>query len=142
MADAYYGDYGSAIAGQQRARQQRSIARQQSAFLGQQRGSRRLADIRREYTEAFQPKMAEYGKRGLAGPNVQSGIQRKGLERFAADLQRNLGTEQESVQDALNQIAMEEAADQANLDSYISELNLRKQQDIINAATALRQFGA
>jgi hypothetical protein len=142
MAEAFYGDYGQSIAAQQRRRQQRSIANQQSAFLGQQRGSRRLADLRRDYVEGFQPKMAEYGRRGLAGPNVQSGVQRKGLERYAADLQRNLGLEQESIQDDLNRIAMEEANEQADLDAYIAELNLRKQQDIINAATALRQFGA
>jgi hypothetical protein len=142
MAEAFYGDYGQAVAAQQRRRSQRSIANQQSAFLGQQRGSRRLSDIRRQYVEGFQPKMAEYGRRGLAGPGVQSGIQRKGLERYAADLQRNLGVEQQSIQDDLNRIAMEEANDQAELDAYISELNLRKQQDIINAATALRQFGA
>jgi hypothetical protein len=142
MAEAFYGDYGQNIAAQQRRRQQRSIANQQAAFLGQQRGSRRLADLRRDYVEGFQPKMAEYGRRGLAGPNVQSGIQRKGLERYAADLQRNLGLEQESIQDDLNRIAMEEANEQADLDAYIAELNLRKQQDIINAATALRQFGA
>ena len=142
MASAYYGDYGAAIAAAQRKRSQSSIARQQSAFLGQQRGSRRMADLRREYTEWFRPKMAEYGQRGLAGPSVKSGIQRKGLERYAAELQRNLGIERQSIQDQLNQIAMEEAADQAELDAYIADLNLQKQRDIIAAAAALREYGA
>lgn len=142
MADIYFGDYGQSVAAQQRRRSQQSIARQQSAFLGQQRGSRRMADLRREYVEGFRPQMEAFGKRGLAGPNVRSGIQRKGLERYAAELQRNLGLEQQSIQDELNQIAMQEAASQAELDSYINELNLRKQQDIIAAATALREMGA
>jgi hypothetical protein len=142
MADIYFGDYGQSVASAQRRRSQRSIARQQSAFLGQQRGSRRIADLRREYTEGFRPQMEQFGKRGLAGPNVRSGIQRRGLEQYAAQLQRNLGLEQQSIQDELNKIAMEEAADQAELDAYIRELNLRKQQDIVAAAAALRELGA
>jgi len=142
MAGAYYGDYGAAIAAAQRRRSQSSIARQQSAFMGQQRGSRRIADLRREFTEGFVPKMAEYGARGLAGPNVKSGIQRQGLERYAADLQRNLGLERQSIQDDLNRIAMEESSEQAELDAYIAELNLQKQRDIIAAASSLRELGA
>jgi len=142
MADIYFGDYGAAVGAAKRGRAQRTIARQQSAFLGQQRGSRRIADIRRQYMEGLQPKMAEYGQRGLAGPSVRSGIQRKGLERYAVELQRALGTEQQSIQDELNRIAMEESQDQADVDAYIAELNLRKQQDIVNAARALREYGA
>lgn len=142
MADIYFGDYGQSVASQQRKRAQTSLARQQSAFLGQQRGSRRMADLRREYTEGFRPQMEAFGKRGLAGPNVKSGIQRKGLERYAAELQKNLGLEQQSIQDELNAIAMAEAADQADLDAYIQDLNLKKQQDIVAAAAALREMSA
>jgi hypothetical protein len=142
MADVYFGDYGAAIGAAQRSRAQRSIARQQSAFLGQQRGARRIADIRRQGIEGYRPVIESYGKRGLAGPSVRSGIQRKGLERYAADLQQTLGLEQQSIQDELNQIAMQEAQDQAEVDATIAELNLRKQQDIINAARALREYGA
>ena len=138
----YYGDYGMSEAGALRRRRQQSIANQQAAFLGQQRGTRNLANIRRQGVQGFMPKMAEYGKRGLAGPNVQSGIQRKGLESYAARLQEDLGTEQQSIQDALNEIAMNEANAQSDLEQYLADLRYKKQQDIINAATALKQFSA
>lgn len=139
---SYYGDYGMGEADALRKRQRQSIANQQSAFLGQQRGSRNMANIRRQYVKGFLPKMAEYGQRGLAGPNVKSGIQRKGLEEYAASLQQDLGTEQQSIQDALNEIAMNEANSQADLEDYLANLRYQKQQDIINAATALKQFAA
>ena len=139
MAD-FYGDYGQTEASALRRRNQQSIANQQAAFLGQQRGSRKMAEIRRQWGEGFMPKMAEYGKRGLAGPGVQSGIQRRGLEQYAAGLQRELGSETTALQEELNRIAMEEAQQQADVDAYLNELRLQKQRDIINSATALRQF--
>ena len=53
MYDAYAGNYGLTEADAIRRKQQRSIANTQSAMLGQQRGSRRLADIQRGYVEGF-----------------------------------------------------------------------------------------
>jgi hypothetical protein len=140
MYDAYSGDYGLTEAAAIRRKQQRSIANTQSAMLGQQRGSRKLADISRKYVEGFGPKMAQYGRRGLAGPNVQSGIQRKGLEQYARGLQESLGAETTNIQDELNRISMEEANNQADLEAYIADLKLRKNQSIVDAATALRQL--
>jgi hypothetical protein len=86
--------------------------------------------------------MAEYGSRGLAGPNVASGIQRKGLERYAADFQTRIGEQTQALQDAANQAVMDEAAAQADLEDYINQLRLQKQQSIIDAATALRQYSS
>lgn len=140
MTDAYYGDYGQAEAAAVRQRKLRSIAAQQAQFLGQQRGQRRIADIRQQYTEGFRPKMQEYGRRGLAGPQVASGIQRSGLERYAQQFQRTLGEETQGLQQELNAIAQQEAEAQADLEKYIADLRLQKQRDIVNAATALKSL--
>lgn len=140
MTDAYYGDYGQAEASAVRQRKLQSIAAQQAQFLGQQRGQRKIADIRQQYTEGFRPKMQEYGRRGLAGPTVSSGIQRSGLERYAQQFQRTLGEETTALQQELNMIAEQEAAAQADLEKYIADLRLQKQRDIVNAATALKQL--
>ena len=142
MTDAYYGDYGVAEAAAIRKRQQQSIANQQAAFLGQQRGQRRIADIRQQYTEGFRPKMAEYGRRGLAGPAVESGIQRAGLERYAQEFQRNLGEETTALQQQLNDIAMQEASSQADLEDYLAQLRLQKQADILSSAQTIKNYGA
>lgn len=140
MTDAYYQDFGLSEAARIARRQQRSIANQQAAMLGQQRGSRRIADITKAGVEGFNPQTSVYSRRGLAGPNVQSGIARKGLEDYAAGIQARLGAEQMSMQDELNKIAMDESMQQADLESYLAEQRLQKQRDIINAATQLRAF--
>ena len=125
-----------------RKRLQQSLANQQAAFLGQQRGSRRISDVQRQYMEGYQPMLAGYGRRGLGGPSVQSGIMRGGLSRYAENLQRELGSETQNMQDELNQIAMTEAAQQADLEDYLTAIRLQQQQDILNSATALRTLGA
>ena len=142
LTDAYYGDYGMAEASARKRRSATSIANQQAAFLGQQRGTRNIGDLTRKLTEGFRPKMASYGQRGLAGPAVASGIQRKGLERYAADMQRALTDETQMLQDEQNRIAMSEAQSQADLEDYLAQLRLQKQRDIISSATALKQYAA
>lgn len=140
MMDAVSGNYGLSEAGAILRRRNRSIANQQAATLGQQRGSRKMSDITKQYVEGFQPKMAQYGRRGLAGPNVKSGIQRSGLEKYATNLQSSLGAETLNLQDQLNQISTDEAASESELQQYLNDLALAKNQRIIDTATALRQL--
>lgn len=140
MMDAISGNYGLSEAGAILRRRNRSIANQQSATLGQQRGSRKMSDITKQYVEGFQPKMAQYGRRGLAGPNVKSGIQRKGLEQYATNLQSSLGAESMNLQNELNQISVDEANSESELQQYINDLALAKNQRIIDTATQLRQL--
>jgi hypothetical protein len=142
MTDAYYGDYGMAEATARKRRATQSIANRQGAILGQQRGQRSMAKLTKQLTEGFRPKMAEYGQRGVAGPNVQSGIQRAGLSRYAADMQERLGEATQQLQDEANMAATQEANAQAELDDYLAQLELQKKQNIINAATALKQYSA
>jgi len=140
MMDAVSGNYGLSEAGAILRRRNRSIANQQAATLGQQRGSRKMSDITKQYVEGFQPKMAQYGRRGLAGPNVASGIQRKGLEQYATNLQSDLGAETTNLQDQLNQISVDEVNSESELQQYLNDLALAKNQRIIDTATALRQL--
>ena len=140
MMDAVSGNYGLSEAGAILRRRNRSIANTQAATLGQQRGSRKMSDITKQYVEGFQPKMAQYGRRGLAGPNVKSGIQRKGLEQYATNLQSSLGAESTNLQNELNQISVDEANSESELQQYINDLALAKNQKIIDTATALRQL--
>ena len=68
LASTFYGDYGLAEATARRRRLQESVANQQAARLGQMRGERGISKLTKQYMEGFQPQMAAYGKRGLAGP--------------------------------------------------------------------------
>jgi hypothetical protein len=137
---ASYGDFGMSEAAQRRRRLAQSLANQQAAFMGQTRGQRRISDITRQYNEGFRPQQAEFGRRGLGGPNVRSGIRQRGLQRYAEQFQRDLGDESLALQQELNNIAMLEAGGQADLDSYLNELRASKAQQIMDAAAALSQY--
>jgi hypothetical protein len=125
-----------------RRRQQQSLANQQASFYGQQRGRRKISNIERQYGEGFQPMLASYGRRGLGGPGVESGIMRSGLTRYAEALQRDLGAETQNMQEELNQIAMKEAAEQADLEDYLTALRLQQQADIFDSAQTIKSLGA
>lgn len=129
-------------AGAQKRRLSQSLANQQASFLGQQRGTRRIADVQRQYQENYRPTLASYGRRGLGGPSVQSGIMRRGLSRYAENLQRDLGAETQNMQDELNAIAMREASEQAELEDFLASLRMQKQLDIVDSASSLKNLGA
>ena len=144
MSDAstFYGDFGVAAAAANRRRKQQSIANTQAAMLGQKRGSRRVSDIQKQYKEGFQPLVAGYGQRGFGGPNVSSGIRTAGLEKYATNLQETLGIESENLQDQLNTISNQEASQQADLESYLANLRITKQQQILNDALDIRSMAS
>jgi hypothetical protein len=139
---AFYGDFGVSEASAIRNRKRQSIANLQSATLGQKRGARRISDIQKQYQEGFSPMVASYGKRGFGGPNVTSGIRTTGLEKYAKNLQQDLGAESANLQDELNNIAMNDAQQQSDLDQYLQELRLSKQQQILGSATDIKQFAS
>jgi hypothetical protein len=142
MAAPFLGQYEYNITNKRAATKQRSLANQQSALLGQLRGKRNIADIREQGLEGFQPFAASFGERGLATPNVASGIQRKGLERYAADLQKNVGAAEIGLQEDLNRIALDEAASQNELEQYIADQNRQKQNEILQTALSLKDLGS
>jgi len=129
-------------AGAQRRRLSQSLANQQASFYGQQRGTRKLSDIERQYQEGYGQVLSGYGRRGLGGPSVQSGIMRRGLSRYAENLQRDLGAETQNMQEELNSIAMREAGEQAELEDFLTALRMQQQMDIINSASTLKSLGA
>ena len=142
MAAPFLGQYEYNITNKRAATKQRSLANQQSAKLGQLRGKRSIADIRQKGLEGFQPFAASFGERGLASPNVASGIQRKGLERYAADLQKNIGGAEIGLQEELNRIALDEANSQNELEQYIADQNRMKQNEILQTALSLKDLGS
>lgn len=139
---AFYGDFGVNEAGAIRKRKQQSIANLQAATMGQKRGARRVSDIQRQYQEGFTPMVANYGQRGFGGPNIKSGIRTTGLEKYAKNLQRDLGVESSNLQDELNNIALQDAQQQSDLEDYLAQLRLSKQQQILGSATDIKQFAS
>ena len=134
--------YGLTEASARKRRNTQSVANRQAAFLGQQRGTRKIDDLTKQLKEGFNPKVGQYGERGLQGPGVTSGIARKGLEDYAAGYQKQIGEVEMDLQNENNARVAQESSDQASLDEYIQQLNLQKQRDMVNSAVALQQWSS
>ena len=139
MADpsAFYGDFGVAEAARRR-RAASSVANTQAAALGQLRGTRNIADLNKKYTEGFQPLVSSFGRRGLGGPNVKSGIRTAGLEKYAANLQSDLGRETENMNGYLQDAQTAEAVAQSELEDYIAKLRLQQQGSVLSTAVDIK----
>jgi hypothetical protein len=136
------GDYSLLEAAANKRRKQQSIANQNAAFFGQQRGTRNMADLQTKYRQGFNPLVATFGRRGLTGPNTQSGITRKGLAQYAESLQKGLGAESENLQQQLQQINDTELSQQADLNQYLAQLRYDKSKDIYNTASAVKNYSS
>jgi hypothetical protein len=140
MSNVYFDDYGLAEAAARKRRLQQSLANQQASFMGQQRGARRTADIQQQYSRNFNPLISSFGRRGLVGPSVESGITRAGLSRYAESLQKDLGRESEAMQDSLNEITMRDAQQQEDLENYLAQLRLDKARNVMNTASTIKSL--
>jgi hypothetical protein len=142
MAAPFLGQFEYNVTNKRASTKKRSTANEQSKLLGQLRGERNIADIKQKGLEGFQGFAASFGQRGLAGPNVTSGIQRSGLEKYAADLQKDVGGAEVSLAEELNKIALAEADNQNELENYIAEQNRMKQNEILQTALGLKDLGS
>lgn len=59
-------------------------------FLGQQRFERGIGDASRNFGRAYAPQKASFGRRGLSGGGVNSGVMRESMNRFVGDYGRDV----------------------------------------------------
>lgn len=69
---------------------------------------RSLRDLAQSYDKQLQPYQATFGKRGVASPNVRSGIYRKGLMEFAKQRMQSESDLQKSMLQQLGQYDLQE----------------------------------
>jgi len=106
-------------------------------FLSQQRGSRSTGDLRQTYNRTLPSYKSQFGQRGLMGPGVNSGVQKRAMGNFLGDYTRDYSRAQsDATQEAQNYDLQS-----ANLDAYLNNslaaLEIEKQRDIANSAQAL-----
>jgi len=137
-ASSFYGDFGVAEAAARRRRAAATVANTQAAALGQLRGTRNITDLNKKYTEGFQPLVGSFGRRGFGGGNIKSGIRTAGLEKYAANLQSDLGREREGMNQALQDSQTAEAVAQSELESYLAQLRLQQQGSVLSTAIDIK----
>jgi hypothetical protein len=106
-------------------------------FLSQQRGSRNLGDMQRNFGQGFGGYKAQFGQRGLAGPGVRSGAMQRSMGNMLGGYNRDYSRAQQDLTGELQQFDMEGANLDAHYNNSLAALEQQKQQDIANAALAI-----
>jgi hypothetical protein len=108
-----------------------------SRFLSQQRGERNIAD----YTQGFQRKLpgltAAYGRRGLAGGGVRSGVYANAMKRYVGDYGQQMNRALADQQSQLRQYDLTEAQLTSARDRALADMETDKAKEIALAATYL-----
>lgn len=109
-------------------------------FLQNQQTARTFQDLTKQYADAVPKLMSSYGQRGLAGPNVQSGIQRRALQEFAANRAQNFGDLQQGQDQGNFQYGLGKQNDLYNFNANIADLESDKAAQMSADARALLQY--
>ena len=106
-------------------------------FLSQQRGSRSLGDLNRNFGYEYPTVRARLANRGMGGAGISSGVQQESMDRYIGGYLRDYGRTQQDVTQELQQYDLS----QMNLDAYrqqaLAAIEAQKASDIANAATNL-----
>ena len=131
--------------------QQASAARNQFAAnmaantfsrgLAQQRGSRQLGDLTRGFNRNYGGFAGGFGRRGLAGGGIQSGVQRNAMANYLGDYTRQYGDAQMNMQNELSQLDFNAARFEAERDTQLANIEAQKQAAIAQAALQIKALG-
>ena len=113
-----------------------------SRFLSQQRGARQRGEMQRQYEQATPRVVSAYSRRGLLGPNVQSGIFQRGLQEFARQRARQMSEFEQGQTEEERMYQLQEAQRLEAFRQQLADLEAEKARQIAEDAAALFQFRA
>lgn len=113
-------------------------------FLAQQRGTRERRGITEQYDKAQPQLVAGYSRRGMVGPNVQSGLFARGLQDFAKQRARTYSEFDQGQQEQQRSYDLGEAQRLEAFRNQLADMESEKAQTIADAARQLyaRRAGA
>lgn len=106
-------------------------------FLSQQRGTRDRTNMMDQYDKAQPQIAAGYARRGLQGPNVQSGIFARGLQDFAKQRAQGLQQFDQGQQESNRAYDLTEAQRLEAFRNQLADMESEKAQTIADAARQL-----
>lgn len=113
-----------------------------SRFLAEQGMGQQKDVLTKQYNRALPQLMSAYGKRNVAGPNVQSGIQRKGLGDFAQQKISDFGNLTQQWENANRQYDLQGTQLESILQQNLADLESEKARQIAEDARAILQSRA
>jgi hypothetical protein len=108
-----------------------------SRFLSQQRGDRQIADYSRDFQRGLPKLTAAYGRRGLAGGGVKTGVYGQAMQRYTGDYQQNLARQYADTAGEARQYDLSQAQLASARDRALSDMETDKAKEIANAASYL-----
>ena len=106
-------------------------------FLSKQRGSSSRRNMMEEYDRAQPQIAAGYARRGLQGPNVQSGIFARGLQDFAKQRAQGLQQFDQGQLEGQRGYDLGEAQRLEGFKNQLADMESEKAQTIADAARQL-----
>jgi len=106
-------------------------------FVSQQRSDRGIADYQRDFGRQTPKFSAGYGKRGLTGGGVSSGVYSNAMRNYVGDYQQNLNRQYADKATDANQYDLNTANYEAERQQALADIETNKARDIANAANYL-----
>jgi multidrug efflux pump subunit AcrA (membrane-fusion protein) len=109
-------------------------------FLSQQRGSRGLGDMSRNFGNQLPAYKAQFGQRGLSGPGVRSGAMQRSMGNYLGDYTTAYQRAQQDMTQEAQQYDLASAGLDAQYNNSLAALEQQKQDEIANAARAIEML--
>jgi hypothetical protein len=114
-----------------------SVQNAYGRFISQQRGSRSLGDLSRNFGRQMPSYKANFAQRGLAGGGIKSGAYKNSMNRFVGDYSRDYLRGQQDMTQELQGYDL----NQANLDEWrqqsLAGIEAQKAREIADTAASL-----
>jgi hypothetical protein len=111
-----------------------------SRFLGQTRGTRRLADMQTAQEKQAPNFISSFTRRGIAGPGIQSGIFTKGLQDYANQQFTNMSRAQQDLNNELYGYDLTDRQTDADYRGDVADIDAEKNREIAQVAATLNSF--
>jgi len=111
-----------------------------SKFLSQTRGQREQQEYSRGVEKELPRLTSRYGRRGVYGQGVRSGIYRRGLEDFGTEAARQRGYMSEDLSNALRQYDLQQASSLSGYEQQLTDLEAEKARQIAEDAAVLMEL--
>jgi hypothetical protein len=106
-------------------------------FLSQQRGSRNLGDLTKNFNRSLPSAYAGFGQRGLSGGGVRSGTMNKSMSNYLGDYAQNYMRGQQDLTQELQGFDLNQANLSSGLQYNLADMETQKQNAIARAAQGL-----
>lgn len=111
-------------------------------FVSQQRGQRSIADLTRQHEKAAPATVAAYGRRGLSGPNVRSGVTMRALRELAQQRIREQSDLERQLRESAMGYDLSERRRQEMYQSALQDLEAEKAREIAESARSILAYRA